>query len=275
MRLNDVPLFSMKSRTPVREFDILGISLSYEMSYTNVLQSLMLAGIPLRSGDRTEGPIIICGGTCAFNPEPLAPFVDLFTLGDGEKSIHQCVDLIKDIKSKGLGKNEFLRRAVKEVDGAYVPSFYTVDYNEAGIVSAVRPAEGTGAPALVKKALVNDLNAADYPEKLIVPYSEVVHDRIMLEIFRGCTRGCRFCQAGMTYRPVRERSPERLMELARKLVSSTGFDEISLMSLSSGDYSCLRELAHQMVEEFAAKRVKISLPSQRIDAFLKDTLKET
>ena len=275
MRLNDVPLFSMESRTPVREFDILGISLSYEMSYTNVLQSLMLAGIPLRSGDRTEGPIIICGGTCAFNPEPLAPFVDLFTLGDGEKSIHQCVDLIKDIKSKGLGKDEFLRRAVKEVDGAYVPSFYTVDYDERGIVSAVRPAEGTGAPALVKKALVNDLNAADYPEKLIVPYSEVVHDRIMLEIFRGCTRGCRFCQAGMTYRPVRERSPERLMELARKLVSSTGFDEISLMSLSSGDYSCLRELAHQMVEEFAAKRVKISLPSQRIDAFLKDTLKET
>jgi len=275
MQEKDIPLFSMESRTPIKDFDILGITLMYEMSYTNILLCLKLAGIPLYAKDRKDGPIIICGGPCAYNPEPLAPFVDLFTLGDGEKAIHQTVQLMKECKQQGLSKQEYLKRAVKEVDGAYVPSFYDVSYNEDGTVSAITPKEGTGAPKLVYKALVNDLTAADYPEKLIVPYGEVIHDRIMLEIFRGCTRGCRFCQAGMIYRPIRERSPERLMEIAEKLVDATGFDEISLMSLSSGDYSCLPKLAHEMVEKFISKRVKISLPSQRIDTFLTDTLKET
>lgn len=270
-----IPLFSMETRTPVKDFDILGITLMYEMSYTNILLSLKLAGIPLYAKDRKDGPLVICGGPCAFNPEPLAPFVDLFTLGDGERAIHQTVDLMKECKKNGLSKEEYLRRAVREVDGAYVPSFYDVSYNEDGTVHAVTPKPGTDAPELVYKALVNDLTAADYPEKLIVPYGEVIHDRIMLEIFRGCTRGCRFCQAGMIYRPVRERSMDRLMEIAEKLVNATGFDEISLMSLSSGDYSCLPELAHKMVEKFMEKRVKISLPSQRIDNYLKDTLKET
>ena len=271
-----VPLFSMESRTCVKEFDILGITLMYEMSYTNILLSLKLAGIPIYAKDRTEDdPIVICGGPCAFNPEPLAPFVDLFTMGDGEKQIHQTVDLMKEKKEKHLTRREYLLRAAKEVDGAYVPSFYDVAYNEDGTVKSVTPQEGTGAKPLVYKALVKDLTAADYPEKLIVPYGEVIHDRIMLEIFRGCTRGCRFCQAGMIYRPVRERSPARLMEIAEKLVNATGFDEISLMSLSSGDYSCLPDLAHDMVEKFIEKRVRISLPSQRIDTFLKDTLKET
>ena len=275
MQEKGIPLFSMESRTPVKEFDILGITLMYEMSYTNILMCLKLAGIPIYAKDRKDGPIVICGGPCAFNPEPLAPFVDLFTLGDGEKSIHQTVQLAKECKENGLTKEDYLRRAVKEVDGAYVPSFYDVEYKEDGTIASVEPKEGTDAPKVVYKALVNDLTAADYPEKLIVPYGEVIHDRIMLEIFRGCTRGCRFCQAGMIYRPVRERSPERLMEIAEKLVNATGFDEISLMSLSSGDYSCLPALAHDMVEKFIAKRVKISLPSQRIDAFLTDTLKET
>ncbi len=275
MEQNDIPLFSQESRTPVKEFDLLGITLMYEMSYTNILKSLELAGIPLYQKDRTEGPFVIFGGPCAFNPEPLAPFADLFTLGDGERSIHQCVELYKSWKASGAPREEYLRRALKEVDGAYVPSFYNVEYNDDGTVRSIEPKEGTDAPKLVFKALVNDLTAADYPEKLIVPFGEVVHDRIMLEIFRGCTRGCRFCQAGMIYRPVRERSIDRLMEIAEKLVNATGFDEISLMSLSSGDYSCLPELAHEMVEKFIAKRVKISLPSQRIDAFLKDTLKET
>lgn len=276
MTENGVPLFSLESRTSVKEFDILGITLMYEMSYTNILLSLKLAGIPIYAKDRTEDdPIIICGGPCAFNPEPLAPFVDLFTMGDGEKQIHQTVDLMKEKKAKHLTRREYLLRAAKEVDGAYVPSFYDVSYNEDGTVKSVTPREETGAKPLVYKALVNDLTAADYPEKLIVPYGEVIHDRIMLEIFRGCTRGCRFCQAGMIYRPIRERSPERLMEIAEKLVSATGFDEISLMSLSSGDYSCLPDLAHDMVEKFIEKRVRISLPSQRIDTFLKDTLKET
>ncbi len=275
MRENGIPLFSQESRTPVKQFDILGITLMYEMSYTNILKSLELAGIELYSKDRKDGPFVICGGPCAFNPEPLAPFVDLFTLGDGERSIHQSVELLKSWKASGEPREEYLRRAVKEIDGAYVPSFYDVSYNGDGTVKAIEPKPGTGAPKLVFKALVNDLTAADYPEKLIVPFGEVVHDRIMLEIFRGCTRGCRFCQAGMIYRPVRERSMDRLMEIAEKLVAATGFDEISLMSLSSGDYSCLPELAHRMVEKFMEKRVKISLPSQRIDAFLKDTLKET
>lgn len=276
MKENDVPLFSLESRTPVSRFDILGITLMYEMSYTNILLSLKLAGIPVYAKDRTENdPIIICGGPCAFNPEPLAPFVDLFQMGDGEKGIHQTVDLMKEKKQKGLTRKEYLLRAAQEVDGAYVPSFYDVAYNEDGTVASVTPKEGTGAKKLVFKAMVGDLTAADYPEKLIVPYGEVIHDRIMLEIFRGCTRGCRFCQAGMIYRPVRERSIDRLMEIAEKLEKATGFDEISLMSLSSGDYSCLPDLAHQMVEKFIEKRVKISLPSQRIDTFLKDTLKET
>ncbi len=276
MKENDVPLFSLESRTPVGQFDILGITLMYEMSYTNILLSLKLAGIPIYAKDRTENdPIIICGGPCAFNPEPLAPFVDLFQMGDGEKGIHQTVDLMKEKKQKGLTRKEYLLRAAQEVDGAYVPSFYDVAYNEDGTVASVTPKEGTGAKKLVFKAMVGDLTAADYPEKLIVPYGEVIHDRIMLEIFRGCTRGCRFCQAGMIYRPVRERSIDRLMGIAEKLEKATGFDEISLMSLSSGDYSCLPDLAHQMVEKFIEKRVKISLPSQRIDTFLKDTLKET
>ncbi len=272
-----IPLFSMESRTPVRDFDFLGITLMYEMGYSNILLSLKLAGIPLLASERKSGkwPIVVCGGPCAYNPEPLAPFVDMFTLGDGENCVHQYVELYKQCKGAADPKKEFLRRAAQEVDGAYIPEFYDVSYKEDGTIESVLPKEGSGAPRVVRRALVNDLNGADYPEKLIVPYGEVIHDRIMLEIFRGCTRGCRFCQAGMIYRPVRERSPERLMALAKKLVACTGFDEISLMSLSSGDYSCLGPLAHQMVEEFMPKRVKISLPSQRIDAFLKDTLKET
>ena len=275
MKEEGVPLFSLETRTPVGEFDILGITLQYEMSYTNILAALKLAGIPLYSKDRTGGPFVICGGPCAFNPEPLAPFVDVFTLGDGERAIHQTVDLLKSWRESGKPREDYLRRAATEVEGAYVPSLYDVTYNEDGTIHAVTPKEGSGAKPLVYKALVNDLTAADYPDKLIVPYGEVVHDRIMLEIFRGCTRGCRFCQAGMIYRPVRERSMDRLLEIADKLVNATGFDEISLMSLSSGDYSCLPELAHKMVTRFLERRVKISLPSQRIDAFLKDTLKET
>ena len=275
MRANDIPLFSLESRTPIREFDLLGVTLQYEMSFTNILESLDLAGIPLRREDRGEGdPFVICGGPCAFNPEPLAPFVDLFALGDGEEETLATVDVYKRWKASGLPREEYLRMAA-EIPGIYVPSLYDVSYNDDGTVASIAPKPGSGAPAVVRKAMIPDLNAADYPDRLIVPYGEIVHNRIMLEIFRGCTRGCRFCQAGMIYRPVRERRREKLMELAEKLVSNTGYDEISLMSLSSGDYSCLPELAHEMVEKFSRKRVKISLPSQRIDAILTDTLKET
>ena len=275
MRKAGVPLFSLESRTPIKDFDILGVTLQYEMSFTNILESLDLAGIPLRCEDRTdEHPFIICGGPCAFNPEPLAPFVDLIAIGDGEEETLATIDVYKQWKASGLPRAEYLKMASK-IPGIYVPSLYDVSYNADGTVAAVTPKPGSGAPEIVRKAMVADLNAADYPDKLIVPYGEIVHNRIMLEIFRGCTRGCRFCQAGMIYRPVRERKMDRLMELAEKLVRNTGYDEISLMSLSSGDYSCLPELAHQMVEKFAKKRVKISLPSQRIDNVLTDTLKET
>ena len=275
MRSAGIPLFTLESRTPVREFDLLGVTLQYEMSFTNILESLDLAGIPLRREERGEGyPFIVCGGPCAFNPEPLAPFVDLIALGDGEIETGELIDLYRDWRVSGAPRDEFLRRSA-QIEGIYVPSLYDVRYNDDGTVSEIAPTPGSGAPALVKKALVRDLDGADYPDRLIVPYGEIVHNRIMLEIFRGCTRGCRFCQAGMIYRPVRERSMDRLMVLARALVENTGYDEISLMSLSSGDYSCLPALAHQMVEEFSRRRVKISLPSQRIDAVLTDTLKET
>ena len=244
------------------------------MSFTNILEALDLAGIPLRREDRTEGPFVICGGPCAFNPEPLAPFVDLVALGDGEEETQQTIDLYKKWKAAGLPREAYLKMAA-EIPGIYVPSLYDVSYNADGTIESVTPKPGSGAPEVVRKAMVKNLDDAAYPEKLIVPYGEIVHNRIMLEIFRGCTRGCRFCQAGMIYRPVRERNIDRLMEMADKLVSSTGYDEISLMSLSSGDYSCLPELAHRMVEKFAARRVRIALPSQRIDNVLTDTLKET
>ena len=274
MRAAGVPLFSLESRTPVAEFDLLGVTLQYEMSFTNVLDALDLAGLPLRAADRREGPFVIAGGPCAFNPEPLAPFVDLVALGDGEVETLEVIDCYKAWKASGAPREAFLHAASK-IRGIYVPSLYDVDYNADGTVARVAPKPGSGVPEVVRKAMVADLNAAEYPDKLIVPYGEVVHNRIMLEIFRGCTRGCRFCQAGMLYRPVRERSPERLMELARKLVDATGYDEISLMSLSSGDYSCLPELARAMVERFASRRVRISLPSQRIDNVLTDTLRAT
>ena len=274
MRAAGVPLFSLESRTPVSEFDLLGVTLQYEMSFTNVLDALDLAGLPLRAADRKEGPFVIAGGPCAFNPEPLAPFVDLVALGDGEVETIEVVDCYRAWKASGAPREAFLQEAAK-IRGVYVPALYDVAYNGDGTVARVAPKPGSGAPEVVRKAMVADLNSAEYPEKLIVPYGEVVHNRIMLEIFRGCTRGCRFCQAGMIYRPVRERSPEKLMEIAQKLVGATGYDEISLMSLSSGDYSCLPELAREMVERFAARRVRISLPSQRIDNVLTETLRET
>ena len=275
MRANDVPLFTLESRMPVKNADLLGITLQYEMSFSNILESLSLAGIPFRRTERTDAdPFIIVGGPCAFNAEPLADFVDLVALGDGEEETLQVIDAYKQWKASGRPREAFLEMAA-HIPGIYVPSFYDVRYNEDGTVQSIDVREGMNVSLPVKKALVKDLDAADYPDSLIVPYGEIVHNRIMLEIFRGCTRGCRFCQAGMIYRPVRERSIDHLMDLAQKLVRSTGYDEISLMSLSSGDYSRLPELAHRMVEAFAAKRVRISLPSQRIDAVLTDTLKET
>jgi radical SAM family uncharacterized protein len=274
MKAADISLFSLESRTPVKEFDLLGITLQYEMSYTNILSALDLAGIPLKSSDRREGPFVIAGGPCAFNPEPLADYVDFFVLGDGEQSTLDTIDVYKAWRASGLPRAEYLKMAAR-IPGVYVPSLYDVEYFEDGRIKSVAPKPGSGAPETVKKAVVVDLDSAAYPETLIVPYGEVVHNRIMLEIFRGCTRGCRFCQAGMIYRPVRERSLEKLTELSEKLVRSTGYDEISLMSLSSGDYSRITDLAREMTKRFENRRVKVSLPSLRIDSVLKDALSET
>ncbi len=274
MREEGVPLFSLETRSPVRGFDMLGITLQYEMSYTNILEILDLSGIPLHSEDRTwDDPIVIAGGPCAFNPEPLHHFIDAFSIGDGEISTLETIDVVKACKAEGVSRRECLRR-LSRLRGVYVPSLYRADYNEDGTLRSFEPIE-EGVPRTVVKNMVADLDKAEYPESVIVPFMEIVHDRINIEVLRGCTRGCRFCQAGMIYRPVRERSMARLMELADKLVAETGYEEITLSSLSTGDYSCLPQLAHALMERFAQQRVALSLPSLRLDSNLKETLEET
>ena len=272
MRQNAQPLFSMESRTPISRFDVVGFTLQYEMSYSNILEMLSLGGVPVKNDERGESdPIVVAGGPCAFNPEPLHAFIDAFMLGDGEESI---VELCQSLRqSKGLPRAERLRR-LAGIEGVYVPSLYRAEYNPDGTLSRFAPIDAA-APAVVKKRVVTDFEHTPYPEKIPVPYTQIVHDRIMLEIMRGCTRGCRFCQAGMLYRPVRERSVERLLELAEKLVDSTGYEEISLSSLSSGDYSHLDELCDKLMNRFADKRVSISLPSLRVDSPVAGTLSKT
>lgn len=274
MRKEDVPLFTLESRSPVRSFDMLGITLQYEMSYTNILEILDLSGIPLHSEDRTwDDPIVIAGGPCAFNPEPLHHFIDAFSIGDGEISTLETIDVVKQCKAEGVSRQECLRRLSK-LRGVYVPSLYQAEYNEDGTLKSFEPIEA-GVPRRVVKNMIADLDKAEYPESVIVPFMEIVHDRINIEVLRGCTRGCRFCQAGMIYRPVRERSMEHILQLAEKLVDGTGYEEITLSSLSTGDYSCLPKLAHEMMERFAEKRIALSLPSLRLDSDLKETLEET
>lgn len=266
MRENNIPLFALETKTPLADFDIIGFTLQYEMSYTNVLNMLDLGGIPLTWEERGENyPLIIAGGPCAYNVEPMADFFDLVVLGDGEEVIQEILDLYLVCRGQGLSKSEFLYKAAG-IKGIYVPRFYGVEYKEDGRVSVVSPIE-TGIPDIIQKRVVRDLDNTYFPDTMIVPYMDVVHDRITLEIFRGCTRGCRFCQAGMIYRPVRERSPEKLLELAEKLVENTGYEEISLSSLSTGDYSRLEDLVTKLIAEFKDKRVGLSLPSLRLDSF--------
>ncbi|MGN0772190.1 MAG: TIGR03960 family B12-binding radical SAM protein [Candidatus Ventricola sp.] len=274
MRQENVPLFSLETRSPIRGFDMLGVTLQYEMSYTNILEILDLAGIPLHSEDRTwDDPIVIAGGPCAFNPEPLHRFIDAFSIGDGEISTLETIDVVKACKAEGVSRQECLRR-LSRLRGVYVPSLYEASYNEDGTLKSFEPTE-EGVPRTVVKNMVADLDKAEYPESVIVPFMEIVHDRINIEVLRGCTRGCRFCQAGMIYRPVRERSVEHILDLAKKLVDETGYEEITLSSLSTGDYTCLPQLAHELMERFAEKRVALSLPSLRLDSNLKQTLEET
>lgn len=274
MRAENVPLFSIETRSPIREFDMLGFTLQYEMSYTNILDMLDLAGIPLHSEDRTwDDPIVIAGGPCAFNPEPLYHFIDAFSIGDGELSTLEIIDVVKSCKEEGTSRAECLRR-LSNLRGVYVPSLYKASYHSDGTLAAFEPIE-EGIPRTVVKNMIADLDRASYPESVIVPFMEIVHDRINIEVLRGCTRGCRFCQAGMIYRPVRERSVGRILDLAEKLIAETGYEEITLSSLSTGDYSCLPQLAHELMERYEKKRIALSLPSLRLDSDLKKTLEET
>lgn len=263
MRQAQLPLFSIETRTPVKEFDIIGFSLGYELSYTNLLNMLDLSGIPVNSSDRGEEyPLVIAGGCCAFNPEPLADFVDVFVIGEGEEVIGEIIDAYKS--HKGVGREGLLRK-LATLTGVYVPSLYNVTYNCDGTVEGVHPKED-GVPAKVTKRFVWDLDAADYPESLVMPFVETVHDRVAIEVMRGCSRGCRFCQAGMLYRPVRQRSQKRIMELLDKICASTGYDEISLMSLSTADYCGIGELVRALTEKYESEKIGLSLPSIRADA---------
>ncbi|MEA4921767.1 MAG: TIGR03960 family B12-binding radical SAM protein [Eubacteriaceae bacterium] len=262
MREEDVPLFSLETKTEIKKFDMVGFTLQYEMSYTNILNMLDLSGIPLLSKDRgEEWPVIVAGGPCAYNPEPLADFFDLFIIGDGEFSLPALVELKKECGTK----EEFLEKAV-EMDGIYVPAFYDVEYNEDGTVSAYAK-NRDGAPDRVRRCLIGDLDSLPYPEKPLVPIIEIAQDRAVVETFRGCTRGCRFCQAGMIYRPVRERSPETIKRLVEKQLDATGHDELSLLSLSTSDHSRFRELAGDLVDMCSGRDVSLSLPSLRLDSF--------
>lgn len=268
MRAQWIPLFSLETKTSIKDFDLLGFSLQYEMIYSNVLNMLDLAGIPLWAKERDDDvPFVVGGGPCVYNTEPICDFFDFFILGEGEEVILEVSDALMQWKEEGKpeGRQGYLQRIAK-IDGIYVPSFYESQYGDDGRFSGMKVLNEIAKP-VIKKRVIKNMDAVPFVEKQVVPFIDIVHDRIMLELFRGCSRGCRFCQAGTSYRPVRERSKECLKELARKLVDNTGYNEASLTSLSSADYSCLGELVGDLLTDYKDEKMSFSLPSLRIDSF--------
>ena len=267
----NIPLFALESQDPIRDFDFLGITIQFEMCYTNILQILDLGQIPLHASERTEAdPIVIGGGPCTYNPEPLADFFDIFYIGEGETVYDELLDAYKVWKNSGKSRKEFLETAA-QIEGLYMPAFYDPEYNNDGTLKSFTP-NNMHAPDTVKKQVVMDVTDTSYPMKPVVPFIKATQDRVVLEIQRGCIRGCRFCQAGMIYRPTRERNVDKLKEYARTMLKTTGHEEISLSSLSSSDYSELKELVTFLIDEFKGKGINISLPSLRIDAFSLDVM---
>lgn len=270
MRKEHIPLYALESGDSLKEFDFIGFTLQYELSYTNVLNMLSLAGIPLLSSDRTElHNIVVAGGTCTSNPEPLADFIDIFFIGEGEEVDIEVMELYRECKKNGESKAEFLRKAAR-IQGVYVPSLYDVEYNDDGTIKSFTPKDG--APETVSKRLMMNMDESFYPDTFVVPLVEIVHDRAISEIFRGCIRGCRFCQAGFLNRPVREKSPDAILNQCRTLCDNTGYDEISLSSLSSSDYSDIVGLLTKLSEWSDKSGVSLSLPSLRVDGFTDDIM---
>ncbi len=265
MRKHGVPLFALESGDYIKDFDMIGFTLQYELCYTNVLNMLDLAGLPLLSRDREElTPVIAVGGPCTCNPEPITDFVDIIFIGEGEESTNEVLDLLKECKEKGASKREFLLRA-KDINGIYIPSFYKDEYNDDGTMKSLTPTDG--APLPVKKSVIADMNTVYYPDKFVVPFIETVFDRATAEIFRGCIRGCRFCQAGFIYRPIREKSVETINRQSKALIESTGYDELSLCSLSTSDHSGVNNMLNSLLDWTVKEKINLSLPSLRVDNF--------
>ena len=273
MRHENIPLFALETKDRIDKFDFLGFTLQYEMSYTNVLNMLDLAGLPILASERDKThPFVIAGGPCACNPEPIAEFIDFFAIGEGEEVILEILDVYKEWKSSNAERQDFLKRVAK-IPGVYVPSLYNVSYKEDNTISKIEPLH-PDVPQTVDKRIVSDLDEVDFPEDIIVPFIGTVHDRIMLEMFRGCIRGCRFWQAGFIYRPVREKSPEVLLSQAKGAIEKTGYEEISLLSLSTSDYLCLTDFTEQLLKLTEERKINLSLPSLRIDNFSLDLMEK-